>query len=167
MKKGVNTLWMGSWWNTCNMLARSSRWSPASFPQKFCSNSIRLTRISSAHFLFWSRSQEWPMTARKSASIIRNFVKSTSTFLCLFFFSPYNVVEHWHEDDLAFELLWVTLSLFHKFLNLFEEAKRCESWEYFPLELHRLYINSIHILQMSVLKNTTQFYPSKPRSESL
>ena len=68
------------------------------------------------------------------------------------FFSLYNVVEHWHEADPAFELLWITLSFFHKFLNLFEEAKCCGSWEYFPLELHRFSINTIQIFQMIALE---------------
>ena len=63
------------------------------------------------------------MTAKKSAS-----------FLCIFFFSPWNVVEHGHEEDSAFELLWITLSFFHKFLNLFKEAQCCGPWEYVPLD---------------------------------
>ena len=58
--------------------------------QQFCpKNSIRHIRICSAPFLFWSRSQEWPMTAMNSANTIRNFVRITFTFLYIFFLSPY------------------------------------------------------------------------------
>ena len=71
-------------------------------------NTIRFVRVSSVPLLFRSRSQKWPMTARKSASIIHNFV--STTFQCFFtsFFSPYNVVEHWHEDD-RWSCLWTAL----------------------------------------------------------
>ena len=37
-------------------------------------------------------------------------------------------------------------------LNLLEEAQRCESWEYFPLELRRHAVDSIHILEVIVFR---------------
>ena len=74
------------------------------------------------------------------------------TFLCIFFFSPFHVVEHCHEDDPAVELLWITLSFFPAFMNLFEEAKCCESLEYFPFKLHRNSISTIQIFQMITLE---------------
>ena len=96
------------------------------------------------------------MTARKSASIIRNLMRITLHFSA-FYFSPNNIVEHSHEDDPAFELLWITPSFFHKFLNLVEEAKCCESWEYFPLENHRFSVDTIQMFQKKTLEILLNF----------
>ena len=37
-------------------------------------------------------------------------------------------------------------------MNLLEEAQRCDSWEYFPLELRRHPVDSIHILEVIVFR---------------
>ena len=123
------------------------------FYQQFCPKSTRLIRISSVPF---PQNQVPRMTIDRAEicehnSQIREHYFYTSLH---FLFLPYIVVEHWHEDDPAFELLWFTLLLFHEFMNLFEEAKCCESWEYVSLELHRFSINTIQIFQM-ISQNTT------------
>ena len=41
----------------------------------------------------------------------------------------------------------------HQILNLFEEAQRCDTWEYFPLELRRHTIDSMHILVARIPNN--------------
>ena len=57
---------------------------------------------------FRTISQERPMTARESASIIRNYLWFVFTSFIVAFRSPFNVVVHWHEDD----RLWF-LRIFH------------------------------------------------------
>ena len=72
-----------------------------------------------------------------------------------FLFLPFNVVEQCHEDDDALKLLWITLLFFHEFLNLFEEAKSCESCEYFhsrPIDSPSIRLKS---LNMITSRNTT------------
>ena len=49
-------------------------------------------------------------------------------------------------------MLRFTLKTFHQFLNLFEEAQRCDSWEYFQLELRRHAVDSIHFLEGIVFR---------------
>ena len=53
------------------------------------------------------------------------------------------------------------------FLNLLEEAQRCESLEYFPLELRRLAIDAIQIFQMTIRQIPFKFCPSKLQSVHL
>ena len=71
----------------------------------FCSSvpiSVWFIRTNLVPFLFWSRSQEWPTTARKPVSTLRNFNRILNTFFCVSVFSPYNVIKiHWDEDDSA------------------------------------------------------------------
>ena len=45
-----------------------------------------------------------------------------NTQLLVSFFSPYNVVTQWHEDDPSFDLLWFTLWFSHHILNLVENS---------------------------------------------
>ena len=61
--------------------------------------SVRSVTVSSVPLLFWSRLQERPMTAKESASIIRNCLWVVFTSFFVSFCSPFNVVVHWHEDD--------------------------------------------------------------------
>ena len=67
------------------------------------------------------------------------------------------------EDDPVVDLLRFTLYFLHKVLNLLEDAKRDESCEYFPLELHWLPIDTIQILKMTILPILFNFCPSKLR----
>ena len=46
-------------------------------------------------------------------------------------------------------MLRSTLLVWHEILNLLEDAQRCDSWEYFPLE-RRHTVDSIHILEVIV-----------------
>ena len=58
-------------------------------------------------------------------------------------------------------MLRFTLYTFHKSLNLFEDAQRRESFEYFPLELRLHPIDAIHILEVTVLRIPFNFtHPS-------
>ena len=125
--------------------------------------SVRFIRTVLVRFLFWSKSKEWPMTARKPASILRNVIRILNTFLCVSVFSPHNVLEHWHEDDSAVEVLKFTLYTFHEFLNLFEDAYRRESWEDFPLEFRLHAVDAIQFLEVVVLRIPFNFYSSKLR----
>ena len=49
-------------------------------------------------------------------------------------------------------------------MNLLEEAKRYDSWEYVPLELRRHTVGSIHILEVIVFRKTFNFpFPGRNR----
>ena len=54
--------------------------------------SVWFIRTGLVPFLLWSRSQEWPTTATKPASALRNFSGILNTFLCVSVFSPHKVV---------------------------------------------------------------------------
>ena len=78
-----------------------------------CCTSVSLSvwfiRTSLVPCLCYSKSQEWPTTARKPASILRNFYSVLSTFFCIVVPSQHKISEHWHEDDSAVEVLTHTL----------------------------------------------------------
>ena len=70
--------------------------------------------------------KDQPTTAKKSASVPRNCDRILHTSFCVSFFTPYNVVVHWHGDDPVVELLRFTLYIFHK---NFESLRGClTSW---------------------------------------
>ena len=48
---------------------------------------------------FWSRSEEWPTSCWKSFCKCRHKCGISTTFLFIVFNSPYDVIEHRHEDD--------------------------------------------------------------------
>ena len=106
----------------------------------FVPNTIKFVGVSSVPLLFWSTSQEWPMTARKSA-----------TFLYISLCSPYNVVEHWMNM-----ILPLNCSGLHccSFMNCWICLRRPNVVNpgNFPLELNRFCINTIQIFQMIILK---------------
>ena len=82
---------------------------------------------------------EWPMTARKSASIIRNCNWIILTCLCISLLSPFNVVEHWHEDDTLLFLSWILESV----------RGRQMLWILWIFsDIHRFSIDAIQIFQM-------------------
>ena len=60
--------------------------------------------VSRIHLLFWSRSEEWPSSWWKSSRINRSELGFRFAFLLTFFGSPWDVIEHRHEDDSSFEL---------------------------------------------------------------
>ena len=91
------------------------------------------------------------MTAMKSAaSIFPNFNRILTTLFCIVVFSPQNFIEHGHEDDSVGEVLRFTLYTFHDFLNLFEDASRCEPWDDFPLEFRLHAIDAIHDVSVDI-----------------
>ena len=56
-------------------------------------------------------------------------------------------------------MLRFTLYTFHEFVNLFEDAQRRESWEYFPLELRLHALDAIQFLEVVVLRIPCIFLP--------
>ena len=68
-----------------------------------------------------------------------------------------NVIIHGHEDDPSLKLLRFTLYFRHHVLNLRWNSQCGESWEIFPLEFHRLSINSIHFFEMTCLQVPLNF----------
>ena len=94
----VTKYWMTRSWEICHHV--------------FClliPRSVRSVGVSSVPLLFLSRTQERPMTARKSSSIIRNCLWIVFTSFFVSCDSPFNVAVHWHEDDPVCEVLKFTL----------------------------------------------------------
>ena len=60
-------------------------------------------------------------------------------------------------------MLRFTLHTFHQILNLFEDAHRGESMEYFPLELRLHAIDAIQFLEVVVLRIPFSFFSTKLR----
>ena len=110
--------------------------------------SIRFVCVSSVPFLLWSRPKKRPMSLRECSSIFCTDERIRNTNFSVSFFSPYNVVKHWHEDNKSLEMLRFTPYFTHHILNLSEDPQWSESRESFPLELHRLPVDSV---QFSVL----------------
>ena len=71
--------------------------------------SIWFENVSAVPLLFWSRPRKRPMSLRNFSSIICNHKRIRNTGFSVSFFSPYNVVMHWHEDNSSLELLRFTL----------------------------------------------------------
>ena len=117
----------------------------------FVPNSIRLVRISSIQVTRMTSDRE--EICEHSWQLRENYFRFSA-----FSFSP-------HTMSLNIDMKMVLPSncsgshcrIFHKCLNLFEEVKSRESWEYFPLELHRLSINTIQIFQMITLEIPLNF----------
>ena len=83
------------------------------------------------------------MSVRESSRVIcYNLGIRTAQFF-VSILSPYNVIEHRHEDKPSLELLKFTLTFSHHVLDLGENLQCSESWEFCPLELHRLSVDSI------------------------
>ena len=76
------------------------------------------------------------------------------------FFSPYNVVAHWHEDDSSWKLLKLTLYFSHHVHDLCEVLQCSESWENCPLELHRLPVVSIQFSTLGWIHKAIYLSPS-------
>ena len=76
-------------------------------------------------------------------------------------FLPTNFIEHGHEDDSIGKVLRFTLKTFHEFLNLFDDAYRCESWEDLPLEFRLHAVDAIQFLEIVDLRIPCYFiHPS-------
>ena len=58
---------------------------------------------------------------------------------------------NWHEDDPSFEVLVHTLIPSSSFESR-REFQRSEPWEIFPLEFHRLPVDSIQIFEIACLQ---------------
>ena len=54
----------------------------------------------------------------------------SSTFLFIIFNSPYDVIEHRHEDNSSLELFWVA-HFVYELLDFLDELQCSESWEIF------------------------------------
>ena len=65
----------------------------------------------------------------------------------LSFISPYDVIEHRHEDDSSLESFKFA-HFAHELLDFTAKLQCSESWENIPLEFHRFSVNSV---QSSVL----------------
>ena len=71
----------------------------------------------------------------------------SNIFLLIVFISPYDVIEHRHEDNSSLELFGFA-HVAHDFLNFADSLSCWESWENTPLEFHRFSVNCV---QRSVL----------------
>ena len=91
----------------------------------------------------WSRSEEWPSSWWKSFRINRNEIGALFAFLHIFFRSPWDVVEHRHEDNPSCEIFWFYAHIRQELLDFDPELQLSESWENSPLEFHRLTINCV------------------------
>ena len=72
-----------------------------------------------------------------------NVLRIRHTIFFISWSSPYNVIDHGHEDDPSLKLLRFTLKFCHHLLNLFENSQCSESWKFSRLEFHLFYINLI------------------------
>ena len=135
----------------------------SSYPLQFWSQDPSgFVGVSSVPFLFWSRPQERPMTAREFASIVHNCLQIIFTSFCISFFSPCNVVVHW---QWRWSCLW-SAQVHTVGLSLDFESSRgglnvVIPREYFPLELRRHTIDSIHILEVIASRIPFNFAPSR------
>ena len=87
---------------------------------------------------------------RPSGNLFANKDPSVELAMHSFFIafnSPYDVIEHRHEDNSSLELFWVA-HLVHELLDFLDGLQCSESWEDIPLEFHRFSVNCV---QNSVL----------------
>ena len=68
-------------------------------------------------------------------------VESALHSIFIVFTSPYDVIEHRHEDNSTFELFWFA-HFVHEFLDFLDELQCGESWEIF----HSNFICSLSIV---------------------
>ena len=73
----------------------------------------------------------------KSFRIERHKCGISNTFLLIVSNSPYDVIEHRHEDNSSLELCWVAYFV-HELLDFTDKLQCCESWENIPSVLRRL-----------------------------
>ena len=90
----------------------------------------------------WTRPKKWPLSCSKSLCIERD---ESSIWLAFFvvFRSPWDVVEHRHEDNPFCEFFWCYTQSRQLLLDFVAELQCGESWEDIPLEFHWLTINSV------------------------
>ena len=69
-------------------------------------------------------------------------VTISNAFLFIVFNSPYDVIEHRHEENSSLEVFWV-VHLVHELLDFLDELQCSESWEDIPLEFHRFSVNCV------------------------
>ena len=87
------------------------------------------------------------MSCWKSFCEYRHSCGIGNTFRFIVFTSPYDVIEHRHEDNSSLELFRFA-HFVHELLDFLDELQCSESWEHIPLEFHWLTINCV---QRSVL----------------
>ena len=88
-------------------------------------------RVRSIPFVFISRTEEWPMSSLKPFRVISHVFGIRNAVCWISIFCPISVVEHRHEWNYSLNFFWIYLWSLQIYLNLSENANRCESWEIF------------------------------------
>ena len=114
-----------------------------SFALQFCPILLWTVFTDRVPLLFWSRTEEWPLSCSKSLCIERNELSTWLEFLLLSL-DP-------HEMSLNIDMKMIrplnfsgaTLNLDSNSWTMWLSSKCGESWEDVPLEFHWLTINSV------------------------
>ena len=109
--------------------------------------------LTSVPFHFFSEPGQCPCVNLRAYSVTLRAFNSAIFFISSF--CPFTVIVHWHEDDPSFELLWFTLWFSHHILNLVDIYQCSESFENFPLELHRLPVEPHALTGSSLIPSQT------------
>ena len=97
----------------------------------FSSRSCIISRIP---LCLWSKSEEWPTSCWKSFGEQRHKCGISNTFRFIVFFSPYDVIEHRHEDNSSLELFGFA-HIAHELLDFADKLQCWESWEHIPTRI--------------------------------
>ena len=112
------------------------------------------------HFFSDPGTEEWPSSWWKSSRLNRNKVGDRFAFLLIVLRSPWDVVEHRHEDDpscTGFSLICLTWNSW----TLLQELQCSESWGHIPLEFNWLTINFVQSSVLWWTLETTSTCPSQ------
>ena len=107
--------------------------------------------VSSTPLFLTTRSQIRPTSEWKPFGVCCNSKRIRYTICSFHGVLPNDIIVHGHEDNSSLKLLRFTLKFCRHLLILSDNSQCGEPW-FFPLEFHRISINSIQFFEIACFK---------------